>query len=199
MLMTWVEDRDIGAHVLLRSRGYSNVRTYHHMTRPDLDDIHVAPLPDGLEVRPVTASQLPRVWAAMMEAFRDHFGSHDESPEAFRRWSEDPHFDADLLLIAFDGEEVAAGAQGLIDPAENRARGYLRGWTDPIFTRRRWRRRGLASALMGRTLERLRGRGMTSAQLDVDAQNPNDALGLYRRHGFVVDHSSSEWHRPATV
>ena len=74
--------------------------------------------------------------------------------------------------------------------------GYQRGWADPVFTRRPWRRRGLASALLGRTLVRLRERGMTSAQLDVDTQNVNEALTLYERHGFRTDRSSSEWHKP---
>jgi hypothetical protein len=37
---------------------------------------------------------------------------------------------------------------------------------------------------------------MTSAQLDVDAENPHDALTLYERHGFVSDRSATEWHRP---
>jgi GNAT superfamily N-acetyltransferase len=86
--------------------------------------------------------------------------------------------------------------QGQIDPDENATQGYLRGWTDPIFARRRWRRRGLASALLGRTLVALRERGMTSAQLGVDSENEHAALTLYQRHGFEVVRSSSEWHRP---
>ena len=52
--------------------------------------------------------------------------------------------------------------------------------------RRPWRRRGLASALIGRTLVALRDRGMTAAQLGVDSENPNEALTLYQRHRFEV-------------
>jgi GNAT superfamily N-acetyltransferase len=147
-------------------------------------------------VRPITAELLRPVFDGMLEAFRDHFGSHDESPEAFRRWHRDPDFEIDLLVIAFDGPEVAGGVQGYIVPAENRANGYLRGWADPVFTRRPWRRRGLASALLGRALVRLHEHGMSSAQLDVDTRNPSDALTLYERHGFRADRTSSEWHKP---
>ena len=135
----------------------------------------------------------------MTEAFRDHFGSHDPSQSAFRRWSEDPLLDTTLLMVAFDGEEMTAGVQGAIDPTENAVQGYLRGWTDPVFTRRAWRRKGLAYALLGRALQALKERGMTSAQLDVDSENANDALSLYQRHRFEVDRSSSEWHKPLTV
>lgn len=196
VLMAYLEEPDVGGLRLFASRGYTRVRVYRHMTRPTLDDIAMPALPRGLEVRPVGEGDLPRVWDAMMEAFRDHFGAHDASEAAYRRWVGDPSFDRHLLVIAFDGDEVAGGVAGLIDEAENESRGYRRGWTDPVFTRRAWRRRGLASALLGRALVRLRERGMTSAQLDVDTENANAALALYERHGFVVDHTSTEWHRP---
>ncbi len=195
-LITWLDDLDSGGIELARRHGYRKVRIYHHMTRPDMEDITVPELPGGLEVRPVTREQLPQVWAAAVEAFRDHFGGQDESPQAYARWVEDPLMEVDLLVVAFDGNEVAAAVQGAIDPAENEANRYLRGWTDPVFTRRAWRRRGLAFALLGRSLRQLRERGMTSAQLDVDAENENQALTLYRRHRFEVDRSASEWHKP---
>ncbi|MFO7531378.1 MAG: GNAT family N-acetyltransferase [Candidatus Limnocylindrales bacterium] len=195
LTVPWLREGDVGAAVLAERFGYRRVRIYHHMTRPTLDDIEVPPLPDGLEVRPVDEALLPAVWAAMTEAFRDHFGAFDAGPESYRIWAESPMLDPALLVIAFDGDEIAAGVHGEIDPDENAAQGYRRGWTDPIYTRRRWRRRGLASALIGRALVLLRERGMTSAQLDVDTENANRALSLYERHGFVSDRSASEWHR----
>jgi GNAT superfamily N-acetyltransferase len=102
----------------------------------------------------------------------------------------------DLVVAAFEGDQIVAAVQGAIDPDENAANDYLRGWTDPVFTRRRWRRQGLAYALLGRSLQQLKERGMTSAQLDVDAQNDNQALTLYQRHRYEVDRSASEWHKP---
>ena len=195
-LITWLDDPDIGGIELARQRGYERVRVYHHMTRPDMEDIDVAPLPPGIEVRPVTCRMLPLVWAAAAEAFRDHFGGHDFSDAARQRWLDDPLMEPDLLVVAFDGDEVVAGVQGAIDPDENEANGYLCGWTDPVFTRRAWRRRGLAYALLGRSLRQLKARGMTSAQLGVDSQNENRALSLYQRHRYEVDRSASEWHKP---
>jgi ribosomal protein S18 acetylase RimI-like enzyme len=194
--MSFIDDPDAGAVALLAGRGYHKARTYCHMVRPDLEGIEVPPLAEGLEVRPIMPDLLPRLWAAMAEAFADHFGGQDFSDAAFRRWSGDPDLDLSLLVVAFEGDEIAAGVQGHIVAEENTLHGYHRGWTDPIFTRRAWRRRGLASALIGRCLTRLRDRGMTSAQLGVDSQNPNQALSLYERHGFRVVTSSSEWHRP---
>jgi mycothiol synthase len=53
-----------------------------------------------------------------------------------------------------------------------------------VSVRRPWRRRGLASALIARSMVVLRGRGMAIAALGVDAENPTGALGVYERLGF---------------
>lgn len=198
-LVTLLDDANLGGLELARQRGYEKVRIYHHMTRPDMDDIDVPPLPAGIEVRPITRELLPLVWDAAAEAFRDHFGAHDFSEAARQRWLDDPLMDPGLLVVAFDGDEAVAGVQGAIDPDENEANGYLCGWTDPVFTRRAWRRRGLAYALLGRALALLKERGMTSAQLGVDSQNEHRALSLYERHRFAVDRSASEWHKPLEI
>jgi mycothiol synthase len=50
--------------------------------------------------------------------------------------------------------------------------------------RRPWRRRGLARALIARSLQVLKDQGMTEACLGVDAQNPNGARHLYESMGF---------------
>ncbi len=199
LTVPWLRERDIGGAILAERLGYRQVRVYHHMTRPTLDGIDVPPMPPGLEVRPVTEADLRPMWEAMIEAFRDHFGAFDTSEASYRIWVERPSLDRSLLVVAFDGQEVAGAVHGVIDPEENAAQGYERGWTDPIYTRRPWRRRGLASALIGRALVRLHERGMTSAQLDVDTENENDALTLYERHGFVADRSATEWHKPLSV
>ena len=64
-----------------------------------------------------------------------------------------------------------------------------------VFTRRQWRRRGLGRALIARSLVRLRERGMTSASLGVDAENPSGALGLYEGIGFAASYRSAAWRK----
>ncbi|MEX1294557.1 MAG: GNAT family N-acetyltransferase [Candidatus Limnocylindrales bacterium] len=194
-LTTWIEEADVGGTAIAVSLGYTRTRVGYHMVRPDLEDIDVPPLPRGLVVRRVGPDDLSRVWDAMIEAFRDHHGGHDGSEAAFKRWTDDPVFDIELLIVAFARDEVAGGVQGWVDPDENAANGYRRGWTDPVFTRRPWRRMGLAHALLGRALAAIRARGMTSAQLGVDAENPYQALTLYERHRFATVRTGSEWTR----
>ncbi len=199
LTVPWLRGRDAGGAVLAERFGYRQVRVYHHMTRPTLDDIEVPALPSGLELRSATEADLPEVWGAVTEAFRDHFGAWDSGEQSYRRWIEDPTLDRSLLVIAYDADEIAGGVHASVVPEENEANGYLRGWTDPVYVRRPWRRRGLASALLGRALVRLREVGMTSAQLEVDTENENQALTLYERHGFASDRVATEWHKPLVL
>jgi GNAT superfamily N-acetyltransferase len=196
VLVTRIEEGDVGARVLAEHHGYDLVRLYQHLVRADLEDILESPLPDGLEVRPLTTEQLPALWDAMTDAFKEDFGADDTSPASYRRFVEDEDLDLSLASIAWEGDEIAGGVIGYVVPEENEAQGYLRGWADPVFTRQPWRRRGLASSLLGRTLTLLRDRGMTSAQLGVDTENAFKAYSLYERHGFRPASSTSEWHRP---
>lgn len=175
-----------GSEELLRLNGFSVVRWYFEMERPTLDDVDVPEMPAGLELRPVTPDQHEPIWRANREAFRDHWGGSDESIEQLNRILGDPNTDTSLWLIAWDGGEIAGGVWNDIHPEENETLGMRRGWLESVFTRRPWRRRGLAGALIGRSLVLLRDRGMTSAALSVDADNPTRALGLYEAAGFAV-------------
>ena len=51
-------------------------------------------------------------------------------------------------------------------------------------------------ALVMRSLELLRERGMTSAWLGVDAENPTGALRLYEKAGFAVDTRAAAYRKP---
>jgi ribosomal protein S18 acetylase RimI-like enzyme len=168
------------------------------MERPGLDrDLPDSPpMPDGLELRPANRDNAWTIWQADMEAFRDHWGGFDGSEASFRRWIESPEYQPDLLLIAWDGDEVAGGVINAIYAEENAALGMRRGWLDSVFTRRPWRRRGLAKALIARSLHLLREKGMDTAALGVDADNPSGALGLYESFGFEVVERGSAWRRP---
>jgi ribosomal protein S18 acetylase RimI-like enzyme len=71
-----------------------------------------------------------------------------------------------------------------IDQPENREYNRLRGYTENICVRRTWRRRGLARALIARSLSAIKERGMLEAALGVDTENVTGALQLYESMGF---------------
>ncbi len=189
-------DRDeSNTHLLLRE-GYVVVRHSYDMVRPTLEDISDFPLPSGLDVRPVSREGFRAVFDADAEAFRDHWGGVDASESAFRRWTGAPTFDLSLFVVAWQADQIAGGVLNVIDPVENAQRGHQRGLLDSVFTRRPWRRRGLARALISRSLHLLRERGMTSAALGVDAANPHEALALYESAGFQVHRSYAAYRKP---
>ena len=195
VLGAFTGDQQSDARALLAGAGYREVRWFFDMIRPTLDHVPDATLPDGLEVRPITPELHRRVWDADIEAFRDHWGGHDDSEAALQRYLESPDCDPSLWLIAFDGEEIAGGVINAVYREENAALDVRRGWLDSVFTRRPWRRRGLARALIARSLLLLRERGMAEAMLGVDAENPTGALGLYESVGFEVKARYSAWQK----
>jgi ribosomal protein S18 acetylase RimI-like enzyme len=158
-------------------------------------DIPDVELPEGLALRPIDRSLAKQVWDADVEAFADHWGGFDGSDAHLARWLANPNTDLSLWVVAFDGDEVAGGIINSIDRQQNEALGIQRGWLNSVFTRRPWRRRGLATALIAHSLRALRDRGMTSAALGVDADNPSGALGLYEGLGFEVDTRSNAWRK----
>ena len=195
ILGSWSWDSQPGDVALLESAGFEPARWFFDMVRPTLDDVIEGPLPEGLEIRPIDTSLARAVWNADIEAFADHWGGFDQSEANLQRWLDAPSTDLSLWVVAFDGGEIAGGVVNSIDPEQNAALGVRRGWLNSVFTRRPWRRRGLATALVGRSLERLRERGMTSAALGVDADNPQGALGLYEGLGFAVDQRAIAWRK----
>ena len=196
VLGTWCPELRTGKLALIEQEGYRPVRYFFDMERPNLDGIVVPPMPDGFEVRPVPADRLRQLWDADVEAFLDHWGGFEATDERFETWRSDPKFDPSLHVVAWDGDEVAGGVVNEVNEAENEATGKRQGWLASVFVRRQWRRRGLARALVMRSLAVLRDRGLTSAGLGVDADNPNAALRLYVECGFEVVMKSAAYRKP---
>lgn len=198
VVVSWVDEQQVGRRALLESDGYAPVRWFFVMERPriDADRPDILPLPAGLQLRPATREHARTIWAAGHEAFRDHWGGADESEASMHRWIESSEFQPELFVVAWEGDEVAGAVLNAIYADENAALGLRRGWLDSVFTRRAWRGRGLARALIGRSIHALAERGMDTAVLGVDAQNPSGALHLYESCGFAVVERGAAWQMP---
>lgn len=189
------EEQETGHRALLAAAAFEPVRHFFLMRRPNLDDVPDVPLPDGLEIRPVTEDQRRPILEAEFEAFKDHWGTREPSEEHFTLTLSRAELDTDLWVVAWDGDQVAGVVENWIWADENAELGVQRGWLERISVRRPWRRRGLAQALTARSLVRLREAGMTEGMLGVDSENANGALGLYEGLGFETYSRSAAYRR----
>ncbi|MEA2678075.1 MAG: mycothiol synthase [Chloroflexota bacterium] len=196
---SWTSDRMAGAIALLRENGFEPVRHFFEMTRPLSEPIPDVPVPDGLEIRPVRPDEYRKLWNADVEAFQDHWGGFEDSEESYQRWLARPDFDPTMWVVVFDGEEVAGASINGISVVENEKLGVKRGWLHSVFTRRQWRRRGIARAAVARSLALLKERGLDTGILGVDATNPTGALRVYEGVGFSVAERSTAWRKPFEV
>ncbi|MGC9335115.1 MAG: GNAT family N-acetyltransferase, partial [Anaerolineae bacterium] len=180
----WATDAEEGAQALFPAAGYRPVRHYVMMARPIDLPLPGAPLPAGLEVRPAEPGHVRAIWEAMWEARRDHWGYVEPTEQDYDRWTGGRLFAPALWKVAWDGKEAAGMVLNRIDHAENEMYHRQRGYTQDIFVRRPWRRRGLARSLLVQSIRLFREMGMEETALGVDTQNPGGAFRLYEGLGY---------------
>ncbi len=92
----------------------------------------------------------------------------------------------DLWQVAWHGDDIAGMVENFVLKDFNRILGRRRGFTEGIFVRPPYRGKGLAKALIARSLDVHRGLGMQEVSLDVNAANPYKAARLYEKMGYRV-------------
>ena len=195
-LESWSYDNETGRSALLEVNGYEMVRYWFEMDRPHLDHLPDVSLPDGVELRPARSEDVRGVWELEVEAFRDHWGSIDESEASFERRRDNPLNDLSLWIVAWHGDEIVGEVINRINATENEELGLQRGWLGSVAVRRTWRHRGLAKAMVAASLRVFRDAGMTSAGLGVDAENPHGAVGIYESAGFQISERGRVYRKP---
>jgi mycothiol synthase len=167
------DDTQPDARELLLRNGFRVAFTVVRMRCPVPDVIEPTVVP--FEIRPV----LPEHHAALHAAIEECFvGGHGFQPLDYEDYLAGVQ-DTDLWVVAWDGAEVA----GLITN-EREAEGSVDSpW---VAVRPKYRRRGLASALLRRSLATMRANGIAVATLRTVAENENDSVGLYEKAGYRV-------------
>jgi len=184
-IVTWANETGSRAKVVA-ALGYEAFSWSAYMVRSHLRDIPDAPLPAGLEIRPVADDQLRAIWASDIEAFRDHRGYVEQTETDWERFLDEAAIGTSLWQIAWDGETVAGQVRTRVNDGEAERLGRRRAWTEDISTRRDWRGKGVASALIAASLRQLADQGFDEAALGVDLDNPTGALGVYEHMGYEV-------------
>jgi mycothiol synthase len=175
-----VYELDAAACRLLQSIGYRAVRVFREMR---IELAAPPPIPTWPEGMRVTAFDPERDALAFHAAEQEAFAEHWEYiSRDFEYWSKNhltsERFDPALWCVVRAGDEIAAGTICTGDT-------YGGGFVHELFTRRPWRRRGVAAALLADAFVRFWERGERSVGLGVDAAKDSSAFRLYERAGMA--------------
>ena len=194
-LQAWSSDCEKDWITVLESEGYELVRSFNNMRRSTAGAPDSA-LPEGIEVRPVEASQLRKIWEVQRELNLGVFECVEENwgEDTFEPWAREAEGRTALWQVAWAGDEVAGTVLAHYEEGHVGRGGLSRGFTEHIYVRPAWRGRGLASALIARALRALAELRVEEAELGVDSRNESSAFELYRRMGYGTE-SVDGWYR----
>ena len=176
------------AKTLFADMGYHRIRSSYHM-RINMDTPPAEPdWPAGINLRIFNPeTDLPAVYRAVDESFRDHYGHVDvpfeEGLERFKHFMTGYEgFDPTLWFLAMDGDEIAGICLCRNHAYDNPDVGYI----NTLGVLRNWRKRGIGLALLRHSFGELYRRGRRMAGLGVDAENLTGALRLYESAGMHI-------------
>ncbi|MBN6037597.1 GNAT family N-acetyltransferase [Amycolatopsis sp. 195334CR] len=176
------------ARACYEAAGMAPVRWYSHMRQPLGAAVVDLPLPDGLAAEGYSGENDAEFFAVGNESVLDRWGGVPMPREQWRAFLGWPAFRPDLSFLLRDvGSGTAAGMVLTYSwDADTAATGVRDAHLMRIGTRRAYRQRGVASALISRALCSARDAGFDRASIEVDAGSPTGSSGLYERAGFSV-------------
>lgn len=199
----------------LADAGFERVRSWWQMSRPVApDEEGLVETPDHWEDRGVVFRLVRRNGGGMPEegdlrevhdvlegAFVDHFNSSEETFEEFiHRLREDPGHRWDhwwLAELVDDGRPQPVGA--LIGTVSESASGPDGSYVSYLGVLAAARGRGVAKGLLRTIIADAAGRGRDRVGLEVDADSPTGAAGLYTSMGWKTRYVTESWHRDVIV
>jgi mycothiol synthase len=177
-----------GADGLLRAAGFVP-RRFKMLMHADLTSpLPPAPeIPAGYSLSTWEGADHHEVRAAHNLAFGGfHYGFTPWDEQMWRQWVQDSAAlrPAMSLLLRDEHGAIAAYVQSSEYDGVTEATGVREAFVAKVGTVPGHRRRGLAGLLLSQALSRYVDAGYAASTLDVDAENPTGALGIYQRAGY---------------
>ncbi|WP_367650714.1 GNAT family N-acetyltransferase [Nocardioides sp. zg-1308] len=208
-------------HAWLAAAGFEKVRTWWQMSRSvEPAEAELVPDPARWERKGVVfrlverqggpdsdgmpdEADLRAVHEVLEGAFTDHFNSAGETFQEFiHRLREDPGHRWDHWWLA----EVADEATGAVEPAGALVGSVSESATGPdgsyvayLGVLESARGRGVASGLLRTIIADAASRGRDRVGLEVDADSPTGADGIYTAMGWGTTYVTESWHRDVPV
>ena len=202
-------------HAWLGGSGFERVRTWWQMTRPvQPEESRLVPSPEyweegGVVFRLVRRngdgmpdeSDLREMHDVLEGAFVDHFNHSEETFEEFlHRLREDPGHRWDhwwLAELTEGGAPVPVGV--LVGTVSESANGPDGSYVSYIGVLEAARGRGVAKGLLRTIIADAAARGRDRVGLEVDADSPTGAAGLYTSMDWKTKYVTESWHRDVPV
>lgn len=200
----------------LAAAGFERVRTWWQMSRPvTQDEAELVASPEQWEDRGVVfrlvrrsgdgmpdEEDLREVHDVLEGAFVDHFNSSEETFEEFLfRLREDPGHRWDHWWLA-ELVDPGAGTQpvgALIGTVSESTTGPDGSYVSYLGVLEAARGRGVAKGLLRTIIADAAARGRDRVGLEVDADSPTGAAGLYTSMGWETRYVTESWHRDVPV
>lgn len=189
-LVVWAESTQ---HDLLRlagAHGLETARWFLELHRDLAAPIEEVPL-EGYRVVTLSPELHEAARIARNDSFRDHWGSQPTIEERWQRFVTGELIRPDLSFLALADDGAVAGFSiGEHNPDDTEGAGFSSAHVALVGVVRAHRRKGIAPALLARTLRASAAAGLERAVLEVDVDSPTGAVGLYERLGFVEERRS---------
>lgn len=199
----------------LSDGGFERVRRWWQMSRPVTpEEGDLVPDPEHWEDGGVVFRLVRRTGAGMPDeddlrevhevlegAFVDHFNSSEETFEEFlHRLREDPghRWDHWWLAELVDGEE-AQPVGALVGTESESTSGPDGSYVSYLGVLEAARGRGVAKGLLRTIIADAARRGRNRVGLEVDADSPTGAAGLYTSMDWKTKYVTESWHRDVPV
>ena len=203
-------------HAWLADAGFDRVRTWWQMSRSvEAAEAELVPDParwerQGVVFRLVGRSEdgmpdvadLRAVHDVLEGAFTDHFNSAEETFQEFiHRLREDPghRWDHWWLAEIVDGTGDPEPAGALVGTVSESGTGPDGSYVSYLGVLESARGRGVATGLLRTIIADAAARGRDRVGLEVDADSPTGADGLYVAMGWGTKYVTESWHRDVTV
>ncbi len=177
----------LDSHHLYAASGFEPVRWMQEMVR-SLGQIPARAAIPGITIVPWSDRHSEPARRVSNAAFADHWGSTPKSAETWKERIAGFGCRLDLSFLAMAGDEPVGLVLNGHYEGDEAVTGRVDGWIDLLAVLGEFRKRGVASALIQRSLEAFRAEGFSHAMIGVDSDNPTGASRLYQKLGFEVTH-----------
>ncbi|MEU3650407.1 GNAT family N-acetyltransferase [Lentzea sp. NPDC034063] len=197
---TMVESRSEGHVALVEKLGFGADRYFYELEVALGESLAQVPVPSGYEIVPFSAARDEEVRNVCNTAFAQHWGSVDRSPEEWAAsFTDSLRFVPESSFLALSEGTVVGFVLARHYPVVEEMTGVRELWIGDVGTLEEHRGRGVASALLSRTLAQGRTQGYHRAGLSVDSANSTRALGVYERAGFEVARTWIDYGLPVAL